>query len=163
MKRSGIAVCAVLIAVLLFGCGDNTPTGSGRAPTVAELTGTWNFNSVYGSTTATIRQPGHPDSTIQNDTSFTCTGNNDSVVYNATMRYTLTSDEDFINNMDGTGTWSLTGGLLRMVPFLSDTTDVFVSLNGTMASFTTFTSDSMHWGTVSIIYNTTTVVSATKK
>ena len=163
MKYSRSAAVAAVMTALLFGCGDNTPTGTGRAPTADELTGTWNLNSVYRTTTYTVKRTGRPDSTIQDDTSFACTGNNDSVVFDTNGHYTLASDEAYIRNMNGTGTWTLSGGSLKMVPLLGTTTEIFASLNGTTMSFTTYSNFSYPLDTPIVLSNTMVVVGATKK
>jgi hypothetical protein len=166
--KSFFSVLAGIILTMAFSCGNDTPTGTGSPATKQSLAGTWLLNSGYSSISTTFRITGRQDTSVARDTSVAFTGENDSIVFDTAMTYSLTTDEQYLRNVGlrtQRGTWSVSGGILTMVSNNLQTTTIFsATINGSAASFVTYQADTVgRSDSLRMIISTMAIVSATKK
>jgi hypothetical protein len=134
-----------LAAASLVGCGDNSTAGN--PPTVDDIVGKWIIAQSYAVIKTTIHYSDSlPDSTYQRDTAITVSGTDNFAQFDSAMNYTIQTNPltlGLYGPASGTGTWSLSGSLLRMISTSSgDTTDMNVGISGNNGVF---------------VYNSTTI------
>jgi hypothetical protein len=154
-----------VVICVAWNCSDNP--ASGRAPTVAELVGTWTVTQATQHQTATLRVivlGDTIDSSGTKDTAYYYADSTNTYIFYSDSTYRMRGD--WQNNLlppADTGRWLLAGASLTFYSNSGDTTTGTASIGGSALSFSIVNIGSYILGAGILTYTVTTTFSGIKR